>query len=596
MRRRARATRARRRPAAEREPTRPPEPTPSPNFGYSVDWNPDDWTVAEDLEDAAGRDLLELQTNDANSDGQVSGILFVEGGDEWSTTDDCVAQLGTEFGQFDPDTADPVEDENGDPFAISEDDRSLAAYINTATDTDTILLTECRAVPDSDVIVAFSYVTAVSDTFVEDVYPGIQDIADTLSAAGTDASASPSDEEASPSRRASQSPEASPSDESTPVAGGGDADASAGTYTSPTFGYSLEWNPDDWEVVQEIPDSGGRDRLDLTGAGNPYVLYIEGSEEWSDPDDCVSSLSGEVRDFDPDTADPVEDENGDPFTVSDDDRALAAYVDSTDRGDAVYLFECRADPDSDVIVAFTFLSGNTDTFVEDVYPDLADLADSLTFAGGSGGATPEASPSRRSSRSPEASPSDEASPSRRSSPSAGASASDEGDATPEASADPSAELGVNGSTYVSPTYLYFLSWDEDVWTVDDESSEDEVDALTLSSDLLTLNVTGYHGNDNDTATCVDNLVSVIDDRGDGNATVLTGDDGDPVGQSDDTDTTAQRAISYTADGTQFGSLVTCVALSDGNILAIEFTAVPDDLLSDDANTQINDILGNLVYF
>ena len=584
-------------------------------LNWSISWDDSIWSEGGGADDAD----FSLEANNS-----IVQFLVLPDANEDPAA--CLEALvpGFEDGAAVTDAAD-FEDDNGDPVADDTDDyayeiRSITADVNGA-DLDADVVHACYALDRSALLWVVALVPADSGE-LEDVFDlydsleiagdpvelGLADAVGDSSGSGDETpEASPSDEEtpeaspsrrsspseeASPSRRSSPSEEASPSeDEATPEPGdGGDngegADEAAGTYTSPSFGYGLEWNPDDWDVDQEIPNSGGRDRLDLFGAEAPYVIYIEGSDEWSDPDDCVSGLSGEVTDFDPDSAEPVEDANGDPFEVSEDDRALAAYVNSSTDDDTIALFECRADPDSDLIVAFTFLSGDTDDFVDDVYPNFEDVADSLTFEGGAGDATPEASASEDAT--PEAS--------RRGSDDATPEASDSDDATPEASDNASDGSGVDGNTYVSPTYRYVLSWDEDVWTVEDESSEDGVDALSLSSDLLALNLTGYNSSDGDIATCFDNFVDVLDDRGDGDATILIGDDGDPIGQSDDTNETGQRYISYSVDGDPFGSIVTCISLGDEDILALEFTAVPDDLLSDDANDQINEIFSNLVYF
>ena len=353
------------------------------------------------------------------------------------------------------------------------------------------------------------------------------------------------------------------------TAAGAQADEDAGSYESPTFGYTLEWDAESWSVEAdtEASDDYPRDLLRLSDADGTTALFVEASEEdWSDTDDCVAGLFDEIQ-LDPADGEAVEDENGDPFEVSEDDRSLAAYIfpieiDGGDTQDQVRLVECRADPDSDLIVGFTGYSGIVDAYAEDGYPLVEEIADSLSFVGD---ATPKAS--RRGG----------------------------GAETPEASTRPSSETGIDGNAYLSPTYGYQLEWDEDVWTVEDEASEDDVDSLTLSSDLLVANITGYNSGDGDTATCLENVVDVLNDRGAGDAEILIGDDGDPIGAADDTDMAAQRLISYSVDGDPFGSFVTCVSLDDERVLAVEFTAAPEDLLSEEATGQISDVLDTLAF-
>ena len=372
-------------------------------------------------------------------------------------------------------------------------------------------------------------------------------------------------------------------------AAGAPAEEDAGTYESPTFGYTLEWDADRWSVEADTEAGADypRDLLQLRDVDGTTALFVEASEEdWSSTDDCVAGLFAEIQ-LDPADGQAVEDENGDPFEVSEDDRSLAAYVFPIevdgDTQDQVRLVECRADPDSDLIVGFTAYSGIVDAYPEDGYPLVGDIADSLSFAGG---ATPEASQRGSGRSTPEAS--------RRASASPEASRRGSGRSTPEASASPEANAGVDGNAYVSPTYGYQLEWDEDVWTVEDESSRDDVDSLTLSSDLLVANVVGYQG-DGDTRSCVDAYVSVLDDRGDGNAAIATDpDSGDELVFPNDDGSQIEALYIYGMDGENYASRVTCVALADDNILAIEFTAPGADVVSDDASTQISDLLDTIV--
>ena len=106
------------------------------------------------------------------------------------------------------------------------------------------------------------------------------------------------------------------------------ADEDEGTYESPTFGYTLEWNADDWTVEDEseADNNGGRDFLYLFDQDATTQLYAEGSEDsWDDPEDCVSTLLDELN-VDPDDGEVVEDADGEDIETSDDDRAAAAYL------------------------------------------------------------------------------------------------------------------------------------------------------------------------------------------------------------------------------------------------------------------------------
>lgn len=373
-----------------------------------------------------------------------------------------------------------------------------------------------------------------------------------------------SDDEETPEASDEDDVDSSDSDDAGPG-----ADEDAGTYTSPTFGYSLEWDADAYMVENDQTVDTyqlGRDFLQLNNTDTSSILFVEGDDDsWSDTDDCVATLLDEVE-VDPDDGELLDDANGDPFEISDDERSAAAYLvtvtlDDGDESDEIVMVDCRLDPNSDVIVGFTNRSGFVDSYIEDDYPAVEEILDSLAF-GGTGDGTPEASDDEQ--------PSDDAEP------------SDE------------AEVGVDGSTYISPTYFYMLSWDEEIWTVEDESSEDEVDALTLSSDLLTMNLVGYNSGDGDPETCLDNYLTVLDDRGDGDAEIVTDPDtGDElVFPSDDGDSLDALLI-YSVDGENFASLVTCISLDDESIVGLEFTAPGVDVVSDDATDQIDGIFDGL---
>lgn len=413
---------------------------------------------------------------------------------------------------------------------------------------------------------------------------------------------------------------------------GAQADEDEGTYESPTYGYTLSWDPDAWTVEGEdeaATNPTDRDFLSLTDVDSTTQLYVEGAEgEFDDTDECVETLFPEL-DVDPADGEIVEDENGDPFEASDDERAYAAYVipvelSDGDTQDLVLFVECRADPDSDLMVAFSGRSGIVDGWVEDGYPIVSDIVDTLELAGGSSGGSPEASDDEDASPSDEdedASPSDEdedASPSRRASPSEDedaspsddedaspsddedadpspsrrASASDDEDASPSDSGGSGGSGGVDGNQYESPTYGYGLEWDEDVWTVEDESSDDDIDQLELSSDTMTAYVYGY-ADDTDAADCIDTYVDVISDRGGSDAAVFEDPDtGDPAISVSDDGTIVNALIVYTDGDTGYASSVTCAAFDDG-MLAVEFTGEGATIVEDEESDLISDVLSSI---
>ncbi len=558
--------------------------------------------------------------------------------------------------------ASAFEDDNGDPVADDNRDYAYEMRTITVdtggTNLDADVIHACYTLDSSNLLWAVALIPAGSDELeaAYDLFDGIEiagepvelGLADVVSGNGGSGnetpeasearSAKPSADEASPeasrSRRSSSSsrssasandeasPEASRSrrssasnDEASPEASRSrrssssarpsasddaavGADEGAGTYTSPTFGYSLEWDADAWTVESERDVdtySLGRDFLQINDLDTSSILFIEGADDsWSDTDDCVATLLDEVN-VDPADADLLDGDDGDPFEISGDDRSAVAYqivsqASNGDDQDEIVMIDCRQDSDSDLIVGFTNRSGFVDDYFGDGYPAVQDILDSLTFSGGGSGAETPVASDRSDEPSSRASTREDATPeaSRRGSRSA----------TPEPSNDPSGDTGVDGNDYTSPTYGYELTWDEDIWTVEDESSEDDIDALSLSSDILTLNVTGYNSGDGDPETCLDNYLGVLTDRGnggsDGEAEIVSGDDGDLIFPSDD-GTNLRAYAFYTVDGEDLASDIICVSLSDENILAVEFTTDPQTLADTDTSDQIQDILDGLFF-
>ncbi len=362
----------------------------SPSFGYTLEWDADQWTVDGELEadTNSDRDFLALSDTDGTTQ------LFAEGSeDSWSDTSDCVDTLFPELG-VDVADGELVDDANGDPFEIDDDDHSAAAYLipvklDSGDTQDQVLLVECWADPGSDLIVGFSSRSGLVDSYGTDGYGLIEPIIASLPFAnsGQGGSATPvAEESGTPVASDDATPEATDegtpvANDGTPVAGGG-ADENAGTYTSPTYGYTLAWDAGNWTVDtdnESNPDYP-RDYLQLFNVDQTSVLYIEGTDgEWDDTDACVSSLLDEVNVNTRSDAAVDDPETGDPYEISENDRSAAAYTTSQDGTDITVLADCRQDPGSDLIVGFTSISNEVDDYFGVEYPAVEEILNSLEF-------------------------------------------------------------------------------------------------------------------------------------------------------------------------------------------------------------------------
>ena len=94
--------------------------------------------------------------------------------------------------------------------------------------------------------------------------------------------------------------------------------------------------------------------------------------------------------------------------------------------------------------------------------------------------------------------------------------------------------GVEGNTYVSPTFGWSISWDDD-WSVDDEGSDDGYDYLTLTDPLSIVFFEAYEGYDGDPDACIEDVSAELEElEGVEDIELGTGGDGEPLTGNDRT--------------------------------------------------------------
>lgn len=196
-----------------------------------------------------------------------------------------------------------------------------------------------------------------------------------------------------------ETPEAAETDD-----GATGADADAGTYVSPSYGYGLSWEPGDWEVeADETLRTLGRDRLTLFATDTATRVYYEGSDEWDgDLDDCLSDLVDELLDVDSD--EPLELPNGnvvsdvteidDPLTgdgFQETDTSVAAgysyhiAFDDGDEQDQFAIVDCiTLDEDAGVILGVSQI-GLLDDDLPELRERVVTITGTLTPGGGAAG-------------------------------------------------------------------------------------------------------------------------------------------------------------------------------------------------------------------
>ena len=390
------------------------------------------------------------------------------------------------------------------------------------------------------------------------------------------------------------------------------SDAAAGTYVSPTFGYALAWDPDDWTVEdeREPTDQSTRDflRLHTNDADRDGrvsgIVFVEGTDrDWSDPDDCVRTLAREIG-VQPSRDEPIPDpDTGEPYAVSGADRSAAAFVrvlEDADGNEATQatMFVCRADAASGLVVAFTNVSAFADSYFDRGYPAFAALVDSLTLPGseadrpGKGdvpnqgdrpgkGDIPTTEPTGEPTGEPTADASDGSAPVPSDVP------------TAEAGGEPTAEASGEPTSFVADDFGVELTWDPDVWTFEGEEHGEGYVAVQLSSEILTSAVVPYTSGDGSVQTCLDNYVAILDERGAGTATIVVRPDGEQDITVSDDGTLREAYVAYTDKDVPFESRIACRSLNATDVLAIEFTGPAEDLRGPDAGDQSDGLLAGL---
>lgn len=246
------------------------------------------------------------------------------------------------------------------------------------------------------------------------------------------------------------------------------------TFTGVNFDWSVTWDEDDWALDAQNTDDG-EDILMLENAGGAWALvtFLTDGHK-TDADECASgwlrTMAGVqgVTDFErDDTLDTPrlpDDAAGNAYTYTQDDIAVAAYV------------ECRVFPGDDAVLAMV-LSADPDAYDEKIAL-FGDLLDTLTMGGDAASDTE----------------------------------TDDGAGTTVAGSG----IDLDAESYVSPTYGFELGWSGTGF--DAITEEEEVNALPddLALDRLLLfqpgaklYIEGRNDYDGDAARCIETESDIL---------------------------------------------------------------------------------------
>lgn len=313
--------------AAQPEPTeeleRPDntETYESPNYEYQIDYDPDTWEIVRDDDDEDDRYDRFTVNNGVST-------VFIIGDPDYDDDElpDCVDDYRAGLEQADGvDELEPVDDRDAEG---SEDDRACATYSYTFTpdggdEEDWMRYIECQSnlIGVTLVIMQDSPVDDYEDEVAarEDLVLGIEFTVDEVD-------------------------EDEPTEEATEETA--EETAEEATYESPTYGYTLTYDPDTWEIAQEDADED--DPYDLIEFSNgPSLIYVVGNPDYAEDelDTCIDDYVDGLRQAD--DSDNVKAIRGRDAAGSEADRAWATYSYTyTGNGDEevdwIRYYECRA--------------------------------------------------------------------------------------------------------------------------------------------------------------------------------------------------------------------------------------------------------------
>jgi hypothetical protein len=164
-------------------------------------------------------------------------------------------------------------------------------------------------------------------------------------------------------------------------------------------------------------------------------------------------------------------------------------------------------------------------------------------------------------------------------------------ATPVASpaATPAA---VTGNAYESPTFGWHLTWDDDVWSVEDEWSRGGTDRLRLGTGTSSVHFSAYRAHDGDAARCIEQPIAFRPTQpGTTDVTVVEGPTGDTAR------TWLVQTFVFTEEqggrDWEIREYAECRSLVPGEaVLVIDFLAVADEY--DDHFPLLEELLAGIV--
>lgn len=446
----------------------------SPQFGYTLTWT-DDWGTRERdvTSNPGGFDSILISSNDGDllvqgQPGRISPVdavtkrIDIQGTPEQVITDHLDAEIPS------------VE------MLVGRNRIHIESFsLSDVGATILIVLTAREREYDAALAAAQNDITFNDQPILSGAAPG----------SGTTGDAVPTETATAPPAEATEAPptgggpgsDGRSTGEATATSETGGTTETPGRYTGDVYGYTLQYDPDIWEVLQEDQNEDGDLLLLASDTGTAFIWST--SMYGNDAVACLDGESAYYGETDPTVSDwtPATGEDGKVLRAEGEGYAWGVFTltyTSEDEGseavDLADYIECRAIPGTDAVVIMQ--GSSSPEMYNDHLQTVLDILDTLTFADGSQTETELAN--RASSNAPV-----------------------ERSTTAQVT-DPDAIPGLDGRVYTSPGFGYTMPI-PDQWRIVGVETTDADEKLTLSNGISEVTFWATSGYTGDLAGCVD---------------------------------------------------------------------------------------------
>lgn len=578
----------------------------SPQFGYTVTWD-DTWSARQRdvTSNTGGFDVITIRNGD--------GTLRITGRADDETAAD-VLQGTVDLITRNADSSEIIAETEGDvpsvEFTADRDHVIVEAHTLGDNGAVVVVTLTARERNFADALAAAQETVLLDD---EPVFAGITSSGATPSATdgatgeataeGDEGIGTPVDEvtpeaDATPETTdeatadAVGTPEDVTDDPADDTRGEGIVDAA---YTSPTYGFTVEWNDDVWEAEDRVGEDGFNELELISATGSLYIWSGEFYE--GDPAACLEGESDFYANDDPSITDwaPAENADGEPITGETANGAYGVFtLTYTDQEEAdaesvdlVDYIECRELVPGEAVIVI--LATSTPDQYNDHVDDVLTITNQIQLAGEADtNATPVGSPELDTNATPVASPEVDTPATPEASPE-----SQTPEASPEASPDASSndDTGLDGSTFTSPSFGFTVEIPA-AWTVEDETIAGGDERLVLTNGISTVTLHATDAYADDLEGCVEYARDLTEeDPAFADLELDETADGDPFEGSNSR--SAYANFTYTgADDLEFSHFVECQYIVEDESVLILSQDVPYDQYAAErqARRQIEDAI------